>query len=38
MIITPHAAGGRPLGAAALITANALALLRGEPLTNVVER
>lgn len=37
-IITPHAAGGRPLGAAALIASNALALRRGEPLTNVVER
>jgi phosphoglycerate dehydrogenase-like enzyme len=38
VILTPHAAGGRPLGAAALITANAQALLRGEPLTNLVER
>ena len=38
VIITPHAAGGRPLGAAALIAANALALRRGEPLTNVVDR
>ena len=38
VILTPHAAGGRPLGAAALITANAQALRRGEPLTNVVDR
>lgn len=38
VLLTPHAAGGRPLGAAALITANARALLRGEPLTNFVER
>ncbi len=38
LILTPHGAGGRPLGAAALITANARALLRGEPLTNLVER
>jgi phosphoglycerate dehydrogenase-like enzyme len=38
VILTPHAAGGRPLGAAALIAANARALQRGEPLTNVVER
>jgi phosphoglycerate dehydrogenase-like enzyme len=38
VLITPHAAGGRPLGAAALITANARALLRGEPLTNLVDR
>ena len=38
VIITPHGAGGRPLGAAALIAANALALRRGEPLTNVVDR
>jgi phosphoglycerate dehydrogenase-like enzyme len=38
VIITPHGAGGRPLGAAALVAANALALRRGEPLTNVVDR
>jgi phosphoglycerate dehydrogenase-like enzyme len=38
VIITPHGAGGRPLGAAALIIANAQALRRGEPLTNAVER
>jgi len=38
VLITPHAAGGRPLGAAALIIANAQALRRSEPLTNVVDR
>ena len=38
LILTPHAAGGRPLGAAALILANARALLSGAPLTNPVER
>jgi len=36
VIITPHAAGGRPLGAAALIEHNARALLAGEPLRNLV--
>jgi phosphoglycerate dehydrogenase-like enzyme len=38
VIITPHAAGGRPLGAAALIRKNARALVSGTPLTNVVQR
>ncbi len=38
LILTPHAAGGRPLGAAALILKNARALLSGAPLTNPVER
>jgi phosphoglycerate dehydrogenase-like enzyme len=38
IIITPHAAGGRPLGAAALIQQNLDALKAGEPLTNLVER
>ncbi|NMR19010.1 NAD(P)-dependent oxidoreductase [Cellulomonas fimi] len=38
LILTPHAAGGRPLGADALLAANAAALLAGAPLTNVVER
>ncbi len=37
-IITPHAAGGRPLGAAGLIEDNLSRLLGGEPLRNVVER
>jgi phosphoglycerate dehydrogenase-like enzyme len=38
VIITPHAAGGRPLGAAALIRKNARALQTGAPLTNLFER
>ena len=38
LIITPHAAGGRPQGAEALISKNLTAFLAGEPLTNVVER
>ena len=38
VLITPHAAGGRPLGADELIAANIRALLAGEPLRNVVER
>jgi phosphoglycerate dehydrogenase-like enzyme len=36
VIITPHAAGGRPIGAAALIEENLDALLAGRPLRNVV--
>ncbi|WP_114906528.1 NAD(P)-dependent oxidoreductase [Ornithinimicrobium murale] len=36
VIISPHAAGGRPVDAPALIEANLNALLRGEPLRNVV--
>ncbi|MFI5908534.1 phosphoglycerate dehydrogenase [Dactylosporangium sp. NPDC051541] len=38
VIITPHAAGGRPIGAAALIVENLAALLDGAELRNVVER
>lgn len=38
VIITPHSAGGRPIGAADLIAANLRALLDGRALTNVVER
>ena len=38
LIITPHAAGGRPQGAAALIEGNLAAYLAGEPLVNVVAR
>ncbi len=38
VIITPHAAGGRPLGAAALIMKNAHALVSGAPMTNLFER
>jgi phosphoglycerate dehydrogenase-like enzyme len=36
IIITPHSAGGRPRGAAALILRNVIALERGKPLENVV--
>lgn len=36
LILTPHAAGGRPLGAADLIGANVVALHTGQPLRNVV--
>ncbi len=38
LLLTPHAAGGRPVGADELIGANLAALLAGEPLRNVVER
>lgn len=38
VIITPHSAGGRPIGASTLITHNVRALLEGRSLTNVVER
>jgi phosphoglycerate dehydrogenase-like enzyme len=38
VLISPHAAGGRPLGAAARIRENLDALLAGRPLTHVVER
>jgi phosphoglycerate dehydrogenase-like enzyme len=37
LIITPHAAGGRPLGALDLLAENVNALLAGRPLRNVVE-
>lgn len=36
IIVSPHAAGGRPLGAADLITENLAALRAGRPLRNVV--
>lgn len=36
LILTPHSAGGRPLGTTALIAANIAALSTGEPLRNVV--
>lgn len=36
LILTPHCAGGRPLGADELIAANVRALLAGEGLRNVV--
>lgn len=38
LIITPHTAGGRPLGADALIEANVRALLDGTPIRNQVDR
>jgi phosphoglycerate dehydrogenase-like enzyme len=38
IIVSPHAAGGRPLGAAALIADNATALREGRPMRNVVPR
>ncbi|GIE99261.1 phosphoglycerate dehydrogenase [Paractinoplanes rishiriensis] len=38
VIISPHAAGGRPLGAPALIRENLDALLAGRPLKHLVER
>jgi len=38
IIISPHAAGGRPIGAANRIAENLTALLRGAPLREVVAR
>lgn len=38
LLLTPHAAGGRPVGADDLVAHNAAALLAGRPLRNVVER
>jgi phosphoglycerate dehydrogenase-like enzyme len=38
IIITPHAAGGRPIGAASLIADNLIALRLGRPLQHVVAR
>jgi phosphoglycerate dehydrogenase-like enzyme len=38
LLLTPHAAGGRPVGADDLIAANVAALLTGGDLRNVVER
>lgn len=38
VIISPHAAGGRPINAAALITHNATALKTGTPLRNPIPR
>jgi phosphoglycerate dehydrogenase-like enzyme len=38
IIISPHAAGGRPLGAPALILENLAALREGRPLRNLVAR
>lgn len=38
LIITPHAAGGRPIGAVELIEENLEALRTGKPMRNVVSR
>lgn len=38
VIVSPHAAGGRPIGAAALVQENVSALLAGRPLRFVVRR
>jgi len=38
LLITPHAAGGRPVGADTLLSDNIAAFHRGEPLRNTVER
>jgi phosphoglycerate dehydrogenase-like enzyme len=38
LLLTPHAAGGRPVGADALIAHNLAALRGGDPLRNAVQR
>jgi phosphoglycerate dehydrogenase-like enzyme len=38
LLLTPHGAGGRPVGADELISANLAALLAGRDLRNVVDR
>ena len=38
VLISPHAAGGRPQGAGELVTANLAAFLAGDRLRNVVAR
>jgi phosphoglycerate dehydrogenase-like enzyme len=38
LVLTPHAAGGRPVDADTLIAENVAALAAGRPLRNVVER
>jgi len=38
VIVSPHAAGGRPIGAATLIAENLAALRTGRPLRNVLTR
>jgi phosphoglycerate dehydrogenase-like enzyme len=38
VLISPHAAGGRPIGSGDLIAENARRLLAGEPLRNLVAR
>lgn len=38
VIITPHSAGGRPVGAGELVTRNLHAYLAGRPLENLIQR
>ena len=38
LVLTPHSAGGRPVGADSLISDNVAALLAGEPLRNIIKR
>ncbi|WP_029432985.1 NAD(P)-dependent oxidoreductase [Blastococcus sp. URHD0036] len=38
LVLTPHAAGGRPVGADELVAANVAALLAGDRLRNLVDR
>lgn len=38
ILVTPHAAGGRPVGADTLLTDNIAAFVRDEPLRNLVTR
>nr|WP_232014237.1 phosphoglycerate dehydrogenase [Cellulomonas fimi] len=38
VLVSPHAAGGRPVGAAALVERNLDAYVAGRPLVNLVER
>lgn len=38
ILVSPHAAGGRPVGADTLLTDNIAAFVRGEPLRNLVRR
>ena len=38
LVLTPHAAGGRPVGADELVAANTAAFVAGRPLRNVVPR
>jgi phosphoglycerate dehydrogenase-like enzyme len=38
LLLTPHAAGGRPVGSDELVADNLAALLAGRELRNIVER
>jgi len=38
LVLTPHGAGGRPVGADELIAENVAALLAGRELQNIVKR